>query len=80
MADGRVVLKMRVRAVAEGGKANRAVTDLLAGRLGVAKRDVHLLTGAASRLKQIAVCGDPARLDHLLRSLAAAHSPTEELS
>ena len=35
LSDGRSVLKVRVRAVADGGEANRAVTDLLAKALGV---------------------------------------------
>jgi uncharacterized protein YggU (UPF0235/DUF167 family) len=30
LADGRMVVKVRVRAIAEGGEANRAVTELLA--------------------------------------------------
>ena len=35
LANGRSVLKVRVRAIAEGGSANRAVTELLAKALGV---------------------------------------------
>jgi uncharacterized protein YggU (UPF0235/DUF167 family) len=62
---------VRVRAVAEGGEANRAVTELLAKALGVSKARVRILSGATSRLKQIAVDGDPARLGDALRSLTA---------
>jgi uncharacterized protein len=72
MANGRAVLKLRVRAIAEGGEANRAVTELLAKQLGVAKRDVRLLSGATSRIKQVAVTGDPTKLGQLLRGIAAA--------
>src|SRR4051795_10196661 len=72
LADGRSVLKVRVRAIAEGGEANRAVTELLATALGVRKRDVRLLSGVTSRLKQVAVDGDPRRLGETLRRLAAA--------
>lgn len=72
MANGRAVLKLRVRAIAEGGEANRAVTELLARALGVAKRDVRLLSGATSRIKQVAVTGDPNKLGLLLRGIAAA--------
>lgn len=71
MANGRAVLKLRVRAVAESGEANRAVTELLADRLGVPKRDVRLLSGATSRVKQIAAAGDPHKLGLRLRALAA---------
>ena len=72
LADGRTVLKVRVRAVADGGKANRAVTELLAGALGVAKGRVRILSGATSRLKQVAVEGDPQRLGQALRGLVSA--------
>jgi uncharacterized protein len=72
LANGRTVIKVRVRAIAEGGEANRAVTELLAKVLGVSKRDVRVLSGTTSRLKQIAVDGDPAKLDETLRKLTAA--------
>ena len=72
LADGRTVLKVRVRAIADGGEANRAVLTLLAKSLGVPKASVRLLSGATSRLKQIAVDGDPARLGEALRQAASA--------
>jgi uncharacterized protein len=72
LADGRVVVKVRVRAIADGGAANRAVTELLAKALGVPKASVRLLSGATSRLKQMAVDGDPAKLGKTLRSVTAA--------
>jgi uncharacterized protein (TIGR00251 family) len=72
LANGRTVIKVRVRAIAEGGEANRAVTELLAKALGVSKRDVRVLSGMTSRLKQIAVDGDPARLGEALHKLTAA--------
>jgi uncharacterized protein (TIGR00251 family) len=74
LANGRTVVKMRVRAIAEGGEANRAVVELLARALGVAKAKVRVLSGATSRLKQIAVDGDPAKLGDALRMLTAAKS------
>ncbi len=72
LADGRTVVKVRVRAVADGGEANRAVTELVAKALGVPKAKVRILSGATSRLKQIAVAGDPATLGEALRKLTAA--------
>jgi uncharacterized protein len=72
LADGRVVLKVRVRAIAEGGEANRAVNELLAKALGVPKAKVRILSGATSRLKQVAVDGDPDRLGETLRALTTA--------
>ena len=74
LSDGRSVLKVRVRAIADGGEANKAVLVLLAKSLGVPKASVKLLSGSTSRLKQIAVDGDPARLGEALRKLASAKS------
>jgi uncharacterized protein (TIGR00251 family) len=71
LADGRTVVKVRVRAIADGGKANRAVTELIAKALGVPKARVRILSGVTSRLKQIAVDGDPAKLGESLRKLTA---------
>ena len=69
LANGRSVVKVRVRAVAEGGEANRAVTELLAKALRVPKAKVRLLSGATSRMQQIAIDGDPAKLGEALRVL-----------
>jgi uncharacterized protein YggU (UPF0235/DUF167 family) len=74
LANGRTVVKVRVRAIADGGEANRAVTELLAKALGVPKAKVRILSSTTSRLKQIAVEGDPARLGEALRKLTAAKS------
>jgi len=71
LADGRTVLKVRVRAVADGGAANRAVTELLAKALGVPRAKVRIQSGTTSRLKQIAIDGDPAKLGDALRRLTA---------
>ncbi|MBV9531636.1 MAG: DUF167 domain-containing protein [Bradyrhizobium sp.] len=70
LADGRCVLKVRVRAPAEGGKANRFVTALLARTLR-RKGKVRLLSGATSRLKQVGVDGDPTSLAAALRALTS---------
>lgn len=72
LSDGRPVVKVRVRAIADGGEANRAVTELLARAVGVPKRNVRLLSGATSRQKQIAIDGDPKQLGEALRRLVAA--------
>lgn len=71
LANGRSVVKVRVRAIADGGEANRAVMELLAKALGVPKAKVRILSGTTSRLKQIAVDGDPANLGDALRELTA---------
>ena len=75
LADGRIVLKVRVRAVADGGEANRAVVELMAKALAVPRASVRIRSGMTSRLKQIAVDGDPARLGDALRRLTLAGPP-----
>jgi len=77
LADGRSVVKVRVRAIADGGEANRAVTELLAKSLRVPKGSVRIVSGATSRLKQVAVDGDPAKLGEALRLLIAAKTKAE---
>ena len=71
LANGRSVVRVRLRAIAEGGEANRAVMELVAKALGVTKASVRVLSGTTSRLKQIAVDGDPAKLGAVLRELTA---------
>jgi uncharacterized protein YggU (UPF0235/DUF167 family) len=72
LSDGRSVLKMRVRAIADGGEANRAVTELIANRLGVPRARVKILSGATSRQKLIAVDGDGAGYSEALHALTSA--------
>lgn len=71
LANGRSVVKVRVRAIAEGGEANRAVTELLSKVLGVPKARVKIVSGVTSRLKQVAVDGDPKLLGETLRKATA---------
>src|SRR5213595_2284164 len=73
LADGRTVVKVRVRAIAEGGEANRAVMALLARALGVPKARIRIVSGVTSRLKQVAVDGDPEKLVEALRALISAN-------
>ena len=72
MPNTPVELRKGVSCIAEGGEANRAVSELLAKALGVPKARVKLLSGATSRLKQVAVDGDPAKLGDTLRRLTVA--------
>jgi uncharacterized protein len=62
LADGRAVLKARVRAVASEGAANTALLRLIAATLGVAPSRVSLTSGATARIKRIKVEGDPAAM------------------
>ncbi len=65
LADGRAVLKARVRAAPADGEANEALTRVIAKAAGVAPSMVSLAQGAASRIKTFRLAGDP-------RALAAA--------
>lgn len=60
--DGTAVLRIRVRAVPDKGRANDAVMALLGKALGVPKSALSVTHGETSRLKTIAVAGDGAAL------------------
>ncbi|MGA3301681.1 MAG: DUF167 family protein [Methylovirgula sp.] len=62
LADGRSVLKVRVRAVPEAGAANAALLRLLAQAAGLPASAASLETGGGSRLKLVALKGDPAAI------------------
>ncbi len=72
LSDGARVLLARVRAAPEDGKANDALCTLIAARLGVAASKVKLTAGGKSRVKHLAVTGDPAELTARLEGLKAA--------
>jgi uncharacterized protein len=72
LADGRSVLKARVRAPATEGEANEALTRLLARAAGVAPRAVRLIGGATARLKRLHIDGDSTALDAALARVADA--------
>ena len=57
-ADGAPLVKARVRAAPEDGKANKALEALLAKALGVPKSQVSVTRGATSRIKTVSVDAD----------------------
>lgn len=71
LADGRSVLKVRVRAAPEDGAANTAVAAVLAKTLGVATSAVALSAGHTARLKTFDIAGEGAvlgaRLDQIVK-------------
>jgi uncharacterized protein YggU (UPF0235/DUF167 family) len=69
MADGRCVLKARVRAAPFEGQANDALERLIAKALDVPARAVNLTAGATARIKRITVAGDAAGLAAKLERL-----------
>lgn len=72
LADGRAVLKIRVRAAPTEGEANAALIALLAKLLGQPRSRIALTAGASARIKTVSVSGDKpalqARLEALLPS------------
>ena len=68
---GRRVLKARVRAVPEAGRANEALETLIAKGLGVPPSTVTVAHGGKSRLKQVAVAGDGDALARLIAQRVA---------
>lgn len=50
-------LKLRLAAPPVDGKANAALIEFLADRLGVPRRDLRIAAGEASRIKRVAVRG-----------------------
>ena len=60
LADGRSVLKARVRAAPENGRANAALIALIAATLRIPKSAVSIRAGATSRVKTVFVAGAPA--------------------
>jgi uncharacterized protein len=72
LADGRRVLKARVRAAPSEGEANAALVKLVASALGIAPRQVGIVGGATSRIKRIRIEGDAATLAAALEKIAAA--------
>jgi uncharacterized protein len=72
LADGRAVLKARVRAAPSEDAANDALIGLIAQSLGVAPRHVTLTGGAKSRVKRLAIEGDGAVLGAALEKILNA--------
>jgi uncharacterized protein (TIGR00251 family) len=71
LADGSSVLAARVRSAPQDGEANQALCVLLAKRLDVPASSARIVAGSKSRLKQVAVSGDPATLIARLEALSA---------
>jgi uncharacterized protein (TIGR00251 family) len=60
--DGSAVLRLRVKAVPDKGKANAAVIALLAKALGVPKSAITLVSGETGRHKTLTIRGDAGAL------------------
>jgi uncharacterized protein len=57
--DGPAVLRLRVSAVPDRGKANAAAIALVAGAAGIPNSAAVLVAGETARLKTLRLSGDP---------------------
>ncbi len=73
LADGRAVLKARVRAVPEAGAANNALIRLLAKSLAIPAGAVSLESGATGRVKTLFLKGDANELESRLAALSSTN-------
>ena len=67
--DGTAVLRVRVKAVPDKGKANAAVVTLLAKALGVPKTAITLAAGETGRFKTLVIAGAPEALAARLKAI-----------
>lgn len=65
-ADGAVSLAVKVTAVPDKGKANRAVIETLAKAFRLPKSAFQLVSGETDRNKTLLVSGNPAELEALM--------------
>jgi uncharacterized protein YggU (UPF0235/DUF167 family) len=78
MADGTAVMRARVRAVPEDGKANAALVRLIGKELDTAPSAIAIEAGATSRVKTLFVSGDAAGLARRLDEIGARFEPAAE--
>ena len=68
-ADGEPLLKARVTAVPEKGKANKALIQLIAKSLKIPKSSISVISGDTSRKKILRIDGDTEDLMEKLEML-----------
>ena len=61
-ANGKPMLKVRIAAAPEGGKANAALVTLLAEEFDVPKKAVTVVRGAGARVKHVHIRGTSGKL------------------
>ena len=72
--DGSEVLRLRVAAVPDRGRANAAVLALLAKTLGLPKSALTLTAGDTARLKTVSIAAEPQYLALRLTALVSSSS------
>ncbi len=69
LLDG--MLKVKVAAAAEKGKANECLIGFLAGKLGIKKKAVEIVKGKTNPVKRLAVAG--ASVEDVIDKLGGSH-------
>nr|WP_330219239.1 DUF167 domain-containing protein [Methanoculleus thermophilus] len=69
--EWRKSIRCQVTAPAVGGKANRAIIDLVAETFGVPRTDVSIIAGHTSSSKTVAIAGIPR--SRILKILSASN-------
>ena len=62
-------LKVKVRAVPEKGKANKALESFLAKSLGLPKSSIEVISGHTSRAKTVLINGEATKIEAKWRVL-----------
>jgi uncharacterized protein (TIGR00251 family) len=71
-ADGAVSLAIKVTAVPDRGRANKAVIETLARACGLPKSAFQLVSGETDRNKTILISGNPAPVEALIAQIVNA--------
>jgi uncharacterized protein YggU (UPF0235/DUF167 family) len=74
LADGRCVLKVRLRAAPHEGEANAALCRFIADLCALAPRAISLRHGGKSRIKLLHIAGDPAAILNALTAQLSSHT------
>lgn len=69
--DGGAMLRVRVKAVPDKGRANAAVIALLSRAFGLPKSSIRITAGQTARLKTVSIAGDAAALAERASTLGA---------
>ena len=70
LADGRAILKIRVRAAPSDGDANSALIRYLAKCMHVPPSRIRIAAGASTRVKRLEISGEPLALAATLEKIA----------
>ena len=77
MGVGEDALKIWINAPPVKGKANRALIDFLADKLGVKRSEVEIISRRTSRIKKIKVVGEGTRTKDNIQDLPGISTPDD---